>query len=379
MPHLPARHQGWIAPLLVLIAGVAVLAAVIMLRPQPPAAPDQPSYLPPVSVVSPSMVAEHPRVETTGRVTSRFQINLVAQVSGEVSSVSENFRASASFAEGELLLQLDDTDYLAQLAQAQANLATAQQQLASEQGLARQAQREWRDLGNAQANSLFLREPQLTAAEAQIEAAEAALERARIDLQRTRITAPFDGVVVAVNANLGQYVNPGTALASLNSTAELQVETALSTAELTALGWNRQTGSLAQLPNASLTGSQLVEPLSARISHISPRLDSMTQLTPVLLDVQDKGGIQLSPGQFIQVQLKGPIRENLAWVAETALYERAFVLTANGGEIALAPVEILARESGRLLLAGLREGDQVIVERPLWVFPGQQVEPVPVD
>lgn len=375
MSLLPSTQKGWIAPVLVLFAGIAILVAVIALRPQPAEAPAEPAYLPPVSVIRIDLQEGYPRVETTGRVTSRYEINLVPQVSGQIDSTSNLFRPGASFRQGDLLATLDDTDYRAQLVQAEAQLASARQQLASEQGLARQAQREWRDLGNAEANALFLREPQLASAQAQIEAAEAALERARIDLQRTRITAPFDGVVVTVNANQGQYVSPGTPLAVLNSTAELQVETALSTTELEAIGWSRRDGDLTRMPDAKLTSSLWPRHVAARISHISPRVDSMTQLTPVLLDVVDDQG-QLTSGQFVQVEINGSVRDNLAWIPQVALYERAQVLRLDTtNSIEMVPVQIVSREPGRLLVAGLNQNDRIVTDRPLWVFPGQQVQP----
>lgn len=370
------RNQwGWIAPVLVLLTGVAILFAVVSLRPQPPEAPADEPYLPSVSVLEVELVEAHPRVVTTGLVTSRFEINLVSQVGGVVESVSPGFRRGASFTQGDLLLQLEDTNYQSQLAQAEANLAAAEQQLANEQGLARQAEREWRDLGNDQANALFLRKPQLAAASAQLQAASAALQRAQLDLQRTTIRAPFDGVIVSVNANLGQYIGPGSSAALLNSTAELQVETALSDTELKSLGWNR-TAPLNDLPAAHLSSSQLPRPVEAQVRHVSPRLDPMTQLTAVLLDVESTAADPMTAGQFVQVELYGPASDDLAWIPESALYERNSVLRVVDGMIELAPISLISREENRLLVRGLGNGELIVVERPLWVFPGQQVEPV---
>ncbi|MDD1612638.1 MAG: HlyD family secretion protein [Methylococcaceae bacterium] len=52
-------------------------------------------------------------------------------------------------------------------------------------------------------------------AKARLKAAQAALELARIDLANTRITAPFEGIIGNRSVQVGQLVQPGSALAYL--------------------------------------------------------------------------------------------------------------------------------------------------------------------
>ncbi|MBL1264612.1 HlyD family secretion protein [Candidatus Methylomicrobium oryzae] len=64
----------------------------------------------------------------------------------------------------------------------------------------------------------------LSESRARLKAAEAALELARIDLANTRIVAPFDGVVGNRSVQVGQLVQPGSALAYLVPADGLFVE-----------------------------------------------------------------------------------------------------------------------------------------------------------
>jgi membrane fusion protein (multidrug efflux system) len=64
----------------------------------------------------------------------------------------------------------------------------------------------------------------LSESRARLQAAEAALELARIDLANTRIVAPFDGVVGNRSVQVGQLVQPGNALAYLVPADGLFVE-----------------------------------------------------------------------------------------------------------------------------------------------------------
>src|SRR5690606_19307376 len=142
------------------------------------------------------------------------------------------------FGAGEALLQLDPRDYETALDQAEAALADARNTLAQEQGQARQAKREWRDLGNEQANNLFLRKPQLAAAEARVGAAEAGVRQAQLNLERTAIRLPFAGRIVDINVNLGQYVSANTVVASVYDSAVMEVRLPLSTHEMQLLNLN---------------------------------------------------------------------------------------------------------------------------------------------
>lgn len=61
-------------------------------------------------------------------------------------------------------------------------------------------------------------------AKARLKAAQAALELAKIDLANTRITAPFEGVIGNRSVQVGQLVQPGSALAYLIPANGLFVE-----------------------------------------------------------------------------------------------------------------------------------------------------------
>ena len=136
-------------------------------------------------------------IDSFGTVKPRTQSMLVAQASGQIIEISEQFREGGFFEKGDVLLQLDDRDHRAEVKSAQATLLTAEQSLLEEQARGRQAITDWERLGKGeQASSLVLRKPQLAAAEASVLSAQATLEKAKLDLERTKITAPYAGRVL---------------------------------------------------------------------------------------------------------------------------------------------------------------------------------------
>ena len=152
-------------------------------------------------------------VNSQGTVRPRTETTLVSEVSGKIVSVAPEFVAGGFFHQGEVLLQIDPSDYEAGLKRAAAALASRKAKLADETARSEQALKDWNNMGKkGQPSDLGLRKPQLADAAANVSAAEADVQKARRDLERTRITVPYDGLVRQKAVDIGQYVTLGTRL-----------------------------------------------------------------------------------------------------------------------------------------------------------------------
>lgn len=150
-------------------------------------------------------------VQTNGIVSPHNEVTLSAQVSGQVIRVSPSFEVGAYFSEGEVLVELDPSDYRTAVAVAAADQLGAQ----SANELAQQTHDRMVKLyrtNNVSEAELHQAEAELKQTAAQLDAATAALERAKRDLERTKVIAPFDGRVRSMNVGLGQSVGPGAPL-----------------------------------------------------------------------------------------------------------------------------------------------------------------------
>ncbi|HEY5775915.1 MAG TPA: biotin/lipoyl-binding protein, partial [Xanthomonadales bacterium] len=152
-------------------------------------------------------------IKSQGTVRPRTETTLVSEVSGKIVSVAPEFVAGGFFHEGEILLQIDPSDYEAALKRAQAALASREAKLADETARSEQALKDWINMGKqGQPSDLVLRKPQMADAKANVSAAEADVQKARRDLERTSITVPYDGLVRQKAVDIGQYVTLGTRL-----------------------------------------------------------------------------------------------------------------------------------------------------------------------
>lgn len=140
---------------------------------------------------------------------------------------------------GQVIARLEDTDVIAALDGARANLGVAQADLYdAEQSLERQ-----KSLFDRQLTSkaeLDVAEARARRVRANIKAFEASVRAAQVSLENTRIRAPFDGTVLTKNADVGEVVAPFAASASsrgavvtIADMGSLQVEADVSESNIT--------------------------------------------------------------------------------------------------------------------------------------------------
>lgn len=145
-------------------------------------------------------------MEIVGQTRGSQDVEIRARVEGFLEKVA--FAEGAFVRKGQLLYQIDPKPLEAALAQAKANLATAQARLDQSTltvkrltPLAEQQAVSQQELDNA----LSLE----NAARAQVDAARAAAEKATLDLGYTRITSPIDGVAGTTLVRAGNLVGRG--------------------------------------------------------------------------------------------------------------------------------------------------------------------------
>ncbi|RTE87508.1 MULTISPECIES: efflux RND transporter periplasmic adaptor subunit [Gammaproteobacteria] len=241
-----------ILPFVIILFALFILVVLSSMRPQPMRGqPPRPAVL--VEVVEVEKKDETFVVDGYGTVNPRYQTQIVTEVSGRVVRISEKFVAGGFFQEGEVLLEIDPSDYEANLEDARANVARAQSSLATERALGRVAEAEWRSIEAGEIPELGLRQPQLASELANLRAAEAQLDRAERNLERTVVRAPFSGLLQAKQANLGQYLGVGTSIGMFYGTEVAEVRVPLTDYDLSFLDQQMINSETSAGPSVSVT------------------------------------------------------------------------------------------------------------------------------
>jgi RND family efflux transporter MFP subunit len=251
-------------------------------------------------------------VRTQGTVEPVREIDLFAQVSGQVESVADYFRDGLFFSAGDILLELEKADYEFAILRAKAQVATATQRVAEERGRNLQAQREWQELDTHQANDLFLRRPQVRAAEAALEAALADVAAAELALERTTIRAPFNGRLERTVVDLGQFVATGSLLAEIYATDRVEIRLPVNDSQLRLLELPLFETRSKPYPQVTLSYKFGGETWRWRgeISRVEARIDTNSRVTFANAEVtnpferHEDYFLPLTPGLFVNATIE---------------------------------------------------------------------------
>ncbi|WP_406828773.1 efflux RND transporter periplasmic adaptor subunit [Microbulbifer sp. ARAS458-1] len=360
------------------------VAAVTLLAPKPEEKVAEAALPPVADVVYANPGRQTLLVPSQGSVRARHEIEVVARVGGVIESVNNAFVPGGFFQQGDSLIQIEAADYRHALTRAESQVANAAATLAQEQGMAKQAQREWRDLGTKTANNLFLRKPQLAAAEAGLAAAKADRDQARLDLERTAVKAPFAGRVVETLVDIGQYVTPGTKLARIHSTGVAEVRLPLTDHQLSLLelplGSAIENGPAVRV-TASLAGKQ--REWRGQIVRTEAAIDPNSRFVYAVAQIQNPyaGEAPLINGLFVEAQIAGKTYDDISVLPRQALHEGGHILVLNEeNQLGFRDMDLLQAVGDQVWLRGdLAAGEKVVVSSLGYSREGMVLTPNPLN
>jgi RND family efflux transporter MFP subunit len=230
------KSRGLRLALIGAIVLLAVVAAVLALR-------GGPAVVEVAKARSAGDAAGATLLNASGYVTPRRRATVAAKITARVLDVLVD--EGMSVAEGQVLARLDDSDARRRLDAArtardataaaignlEVNLVNAERELKRQKELEESgfAAVQARDLAQTSVDSL---RAQIVAAREQVKAAEASIAVAQQDVDNCTVRAPFGGVVVSKDAQVGEMVSPisagggftRTGIATIVDMASLEIE-----------------------------------------------------------------------------------------------------------------------------------------------------------
>lgn len=310
-----------------------------------------------------------------GEVRPRTDINLTAQVAGQIVSMSDAFVDGGAFEEGDVLIRIEDAPY-------RATAAAAEARLAQEEAEASLARRDYEDLGRQDdPTALALRKPQLEQARAEYRAAQ-------LDLQRTTIRAPFKGRVRERIVGVGQYVAPGAQLGRVFSTDVAEIRLPLTDNDLAKLGLPLAFVETKGNPGPAATLSAYIagrpHQWSARIARTNGAIDPATRQISAIAVVDDPygagastDGAPLAMGLFVDAQIEGRRFDNAIVLPRSALHGRDAVYVIGEDDILeRRRVQVVASDKDSFTVAaGLAPGERIVTSPLRGADDGDKVTP----
>lgn len=311
-----------------------------------------------------------------GIVRPRTQSTLVAEVSGRVIFLSDKFRDGGFFKKGDILIELDDADYLADIALTKADLATVETDYEEELAQADQARQDWQRLnGNTPAPPLVLREPQRKAAQTRVESAKANLARATLNYQRTKIKAPFDGRVLTKNIDLGQVVTINSQVGDIYATDAIEVTLPIKNAELPLIDLPENyldSTSVVTQPSVDIQSSLYpTEIWPGKIVRTASSIDDTTRQLSVTALVNDPFGkiaqnrSPLKIGEYVTAKIIGKTLNKAIAIPNRSIYQGSYVYVFRDGAVHRTDISIYWQNEQEAIISGGLNKGEVLVLTPL--------------
>lgn len=369
-----SRTKSVLIGIAIFVSGILIVGGMMAAKPKPPKKPVKDTS-PLVVVVEPVYQPVIFEVEAHGVVTPRTETTLVSEVSGVVQTVSDKFVAGGFFKQGEVLLQIDPTDYEVGVEQAKARLASEKAKFAQEEAKAEQARKEWDLTGRSRKNAptLALREPFLLEAKANMQSAEADLKKAEQKLARTIIRAPYDGMVKVKQADIGQYVATGTQLGTTFAIDYAEVRLPLTDQELAYINtpqWGQDDSATSDVVlTADYAGSQ--QQWQAKLVRMEGVVDSQSRVHYAVAKITDPYAVldsdnlasPLKVGTFVTAKISGKQEDNLAKLPREAFRDLTNVLVSDkSNQLYLRHLDVVRAEADSVYIrAGLEDGDRIVM------------------
>ena len=339
----------------------------------PPAA----APLPAVSVEAVRTLEKSEPKTYVGTVVGSETVAVVPRVSGTLWKVA--FREGAMVQEGDVLFEIEDTVYKANVLVAQALIQQAEAELT----LA---------VKDHERNTNLLQEKAISAQsfdttlatqllkEARVEEARANLVLKQHDLGYCRILAPISGRIGEKLYSEGNYITP--AAGTLATVVQYQpIKVRFSMSESDFFRYFRSHDELRNVELSVIRANGQPYTGSLRIDFVDNIVDRRTDTLMVSLECGNPED-QLLPGGFVQVQLAEKYPEPVPAVALAALMTDGgshYVYVVGAGDVVERRTVVIGDLVGRnqVVREGLAPGERVMVGGLNKVAPGARVNPVP--
>jgi HlyD family secretion protein len=385
------KSLRWVKPAIIVVA-IALVAALLWTFVF--------SRGPRVEVVVPQVGPIKQTLVFSARVSSVARIDMASTVTARVERVM--VREGDRVKVGQLLIQLDDDEFSAQLNQASASLATSQARLRSQNEVAApvssQAQQQAQtnldfarqelarnralmekgfisearlkeferavavaqssfEQSRSQAASNSKSGAETQAASTRIKESDAALALARARLAQTRVVASADGRVVFRGVEVGDVVQPGRKLLSVAADGETRLIAQIDEKNLSLMREG--------LKAAASADAFPDKPFSAELTYLSPAVDATRGTVEARLRIPEPPAF-LRDDMTVSVEVISSQKDRAMTLPATALREadgKTFVLTLVNGSAKATPVRVGIRSPLRVeILEGLAADAKVILD-----------------
>lgn len=319
----------------------------------------------PVRVIQLVADAGAERSQFSGDVRPRYESQLGFRVGGKI--IERKVDVGATVKRGTVLMRLDPQDIRLAETQARATLRAAD----TERELAAADYQRHVNLRSQNFVSqavLDAKQSALKAAQANVDAARAGLRGQSNQADYTTLVADVDGVVTAIDAEVGQVVQAGTPVVHVARTAEKEV--------VIGIPENKVDGLRQSADVTVRLWADAGQTIPGKIREIAPMADAATRTYTVKVALPARADARLGMSATVELATGAATTGGLR-VPLTALVNNkgaSSVWVVENGAVRLVPVQVAGQVDNDVLVSGaVRAGQNVVTAGVNLLKPGQKV------
>ncbi len=311
----------------------------------------------------------------TGRVVSKNDFNLSAEVPGKILTGNVSLKKGASFRKGDLLFRIHQEEALFALKARKSRFMTTLAGLLPDVKVDfPEEYAKWAaffDAISVEKNmpdfpTLSNQQEKVFMATRNIVPEYYSIQADEVRLEKYRIYAPFDGAFSEVYAEVGSVANPGQSLAKLSRTDKLEIELPVAFEEASHVSL----GAMASITN-ELDPSA---PLKGKVVRIADFVDPTTQSVPVYIELTYEENRPVYRGQYVRVEMQGKKMSGVMELPRRALVNAEYVYVVRDGKLQKEPVIIHKLYENSFLFSGISADLWVVTEALVNPVEGTEVE-----
>ncbi|HOH75349.1 MAG TPA: efflux RND transporter periplasmic adaptor subunit, partial [Paludibacteraceae bacterium] len=291
-------------------------------------------------------------IESIGTGYAKESVDISSNVTEKVTGVF--FEDGQYVKEGDVLVQLNDAQYQAELVQAEVELE--------------EQEREFLRISKL-SESRSISKKEYTVSQTAVAKAQTVIDMVKYQINNRRIVAPFTGKLGMRNVSMGDLVTPGKTITTIDDVSEIKISFKVAEKYF----YKIHNGLQVRLISSAYPGTVFL----GRISAVSPRIDPLTRSVSVRALVKNDAR-KLAPGMLFIVQLNLG-KYNAIMIPEKAILsigemQYVFVYHKRSQTVKRTQVSLGMRSNGYVeIQKGLKSGQYIVTDGVLKLVDGMQI------
>ncbi len=301
-------------------------------------------------------------VEAMGRVTSKTEVSLIAEVRGEIMKGDISFKIGQSFNKGDLLVKIDDEIELYNMKSRKSSFLNSVAGMLPDLRISfPKNYEEWNSfMESIDIDSKLPDLPELSSTQERIYMASRniltnyyTIKSAEANFESYHIYAPFSGTIIEVSLEEGAVANPGSRLGKIINTKNLELEVPV---EIGSAKWLK-VGQRVEVYDSKKTSSW-----KGKIVRKSQNVNPTTQSINVYISLNSTSKNPLYKGEYLEAIFGGIKLFNVMEIPRKAVFNQNEVFIVKDGLLEKREIIIEKINKDKIYLSGLENGVEIVAE-----------------